>query len=231
MGCRSKYVFYVDTTKDPPQSLWEHPYDNFDYVKSLPEDAPVRQWYIQQYIEEKNAQKNGGGGGGGGGDPRGGGGEANGSAGKKEKEGKRSLGRMMKDKVTGKSHAQREEERTAREHEVRSRRLPFPRLRGGLRLTNFGRVGAPALPGVHSEAGGAPRAAGAGPATVCGAEHAQPGGVVASHETERVRLPAAGRTWRRLQSGRRIWVWRVWRLRVSPRFFFSLSLDSICACR
>ena len=36
------HQFYVDTTKDPPTSIWQHPYDDDTYLNSLPEKEQAR---------------------------------------------------------------------------------------------------------------------------------------------------------------------------------------------
>lgn len=36
------HQFYVDTTRDPPRSIWQHPYDDDTYLSSLPEKERAR---------------------------------------------------------------------------------------------------------------------------------------------------------------------------------------------
>ena len=38
----TQHQFFVDTTKDPPRSIWHHPYDDDEYMNSLPEKERER---------------------------------------------------------------------------------------------------------------------------------------------------------------------------------------------
>lgn len=122
----SSHQFFVDTTKDPPRSIWVHPYDDEEYMSSLSSEDRER-------IEQENMNQPSGSG-----DksskghdstiydhtdeeeypaelpPRDGAPEAQG----KDK-GKKSLGRRMKDKITGTTHEEREQERARRDERER----------------------------------------------------------------------------------------------------------------
>lgn len=38
----SQHIFYVDTLANPPRAIWVHPYDDPEYISSLPKDHPLR---------------------------------------------------------------------------------------------------------------------------------------------------------------------------------------------
>ncbi|KAL8277981.1 hypothetical protein RQP46_009613 [Phenoliferia psychrophenolica] len=113
------HAFYVDTAANPPRSIWTHPYDDIEYLRSLPESSEVRQHYIAEFHEAQKQEK-------GntkvsedrkGSDPRlyapsasSGGNAAAGSSSagaSDEKKDDRSMGRKIKDKMTGTNHDQR----------------------------------------------------------------------------------------------------------------------------
>jgi hypothetical protein len=138
----NSHQFFVDTTKDPPRSIWHHPYDDDEYVNSL--SGPERERVEQESINYKhdhppskddyihahsdieddddflpahyqnqsaaagsaasgsNAQL----------PPR-----PDGKDGKGKE--KASLGRKLKDKVTGMTHEEREQQRRQREEQER----------------------------------------------------------------------------------------------------------------
>ena len=120
-----QHQFFVDITKDPPRSIWVHPYDDDEYLRSLPSEE--RERIEQESLNKGNHTSKA--------DiaaahtddedddhphasassssaiphdlpPRDGKG--------KGREDNRSFGRKFKDKVTGMTHEQREEERRSR---------------------------------------------------------------------------------------------------------------------
>jgi hypothetical protein len=109
------HQFFVDTTKDPPRSIWHHPYDDEEYLATLPTEE--RERLEQESMERrKNPSRD---------DiiaahsdddevphytaapaelpPR--------PAGKGKARDQRTFGRRFKDKVTGMTHEQRAAER------------------------------------------------------------------------------------------------------------------------
>lgn len=116
----SDHQFFVDTTKDPPRSIWTHPYDDEEYLNSLPSEErerieeesmrhphdsqPSKADIMHDHTDEEDVP----------GElpPR-----PSGSG--TQDKGKRSLGRRMKDKITGTTHEEREQERARREQKER----------------------------------------------------------------------------------------------------------------
>lgn len=119
------HQFFVDTTKDPPRSIWTHPYDDNEYLSTLTSEERER-------IEEQSLRH---------GQPS----KADIMAEHTDEEhddipspsthvgandpplpprddkgkGKAPLGRRLKDKLTGTTHEQREKERAKRAEEER----------------------------------------------------------------------------------------------------------------
>lgn len=119
----SSHQFFVDTTKDPPRSIWVHPYDDEEYMSSLSSEQRER-------IEEESMHPSSG-------NQTGKGKQDNtiydhtdeedfpaelpprDQAPEAEGKGKKSLGRRMKDKITGTTHEEREQERARRDQRER----------------------------------------------------------------------------------------------------------------
>jgi len=40
---RNGHQFFVDTKANPPRSIWVHPYDDEEYIKSIPDSHPSQQ--------------------------------------------------------------------------------------------------------------------------------------------------------------------------------------------
>lgn len=131
----SEHQFFVDTTADPPRSIWHHPYDDDEFLDKLPaaererieqesmtsylgngKHDPSMEDYIHSHSDlEDDATHS----------------TAAGSSssaahtelpprpdGKDKGKGKdRSFGRKLKDKVTGTTHEERQRQRAAREAE------------------------------------------------------------------------------------------------------------------
>jgi len=128
----NEHQFFVDTNQDPPRSIWTHPYDDEDYLRSLPSAererieaesegrhrASVPDMMAEHTDEEDDHS------------PRT-------SAGKhpelpprpaENKKDERSLGRKLKDKLTGSTHEERERERARRaeqERELYARHMKY----------------------------------------------------------------------------------------------------------
>lgn len=140
----SEHQFFVDTTADPPRSIWHHPYDDDEFLAKLPaaererieqesmtsylgnaKHDPSMEDYIHSHsdIDDDDHQHAPSGSAAAGPGPI-----SNSNAelpprpdGKnqegKGKETKRSFGRKLKDKVTGTTHEERQRQRAAREAE------------------------------------------------------------------------------------------------------------------
>lgn len=126
---KEQHHFYVDTKADPPRSIWQHPYDDDDYLKTL---SSEEREHIQEQERERLIRIHG--------DTTDDEGHSpskskpkpsiasapsySGSstapeisgAGDKKKE-KAGFGRRLKDKVTGSTHEERQAERAQRERE------------------------------------------------------------------------------------------------------------------
>lgn len=120
------HQFYVDTTKEPPRSIWVHPYDDEDYLRSLPSEERER---IEQESmgrghptskedviashtddEEDHAGPS---------SSTSAPGELPPRPGDKGKGKERSFGRKFKDKLTGTTHEEREQQRARRAEQER----------------------------------------------------------------------------------------------------------------
>lgn len=126
---KTNHQFFVDTTKEPPRSMWHHPYDDEDYLNTLTGEErerveqdsinyrakhhPTKEDYIHAPSDDEDDHSH----------------AAAGSSssnaelpprpGGKGKAPERSFGRKLKDKVTGTTHEQREKMRAEREEEER----------------------------------------------------------------------------------------------------------------
>ncbi|KAI5361240.1 hypothetical protein Slin15195_G123530 [Septoria linicola] len=135
---QNQHQFFVDTTKDPPKSIWHHPYDDEEYINSLSgeererveqesinykkmDHTPSKDDYIHAHSDDEddylpqhyqNQASSASGSSNAQLPPR-----PDGKDGKGK--GKVSFGRKVKDKVTGMTHEEREAERRAREEEER----------------------------------------------------------------------------------------------------------------
>jgi hypothetical protein len=119
---QTQHPFYVDTKANPPRSTWNHPYDDAQYLDSLP---PSERQRIRSSRPNPQAHLEVPGGGGyltaestdeeafHSDDPAY---RRQGSSSQREK---RRLGRKFKDKITGTTHEQRAAERRRREQEER----------------------------------------------------------------------------------------------------------------
>ncbi|GAA6013631.1 hypothetical protein JCM10207_004796 [Rhodosporidiobolus poonsookiae] len=117
----SQHYFYVDTNATPPRSIWTHPLDDPDYLSAHPKEAQELASSFSPPVEPPSDSKH----------PDAhavGKGEDlspapsrdhvsayEGKGKGKEKEEKRTLGRRMKDKLTGTTHEQRVAERKRRQ--------------------------------------------------------------------------------------------------------------------
>lgn len=126
----TKHQFFVDTTKEPPRSIWTHPYDDFTYLSSLPEEERTRILNMHKVpshddmLAESTDEEDGG-------DDEhahakshhaGPSTHTNTNASKSNQDhhsGGTKLGRRMKDKLTGTTHAEREAKRQKRAEEER----------------------------------------------------------------------------------------------------------------
>ena len=115
----TEHQFFVDTTKEPPRSIWTHPYDDEDYLRTLsseererieqeslkhPKHGPTRADIVADHTDEEDHHD---------GElpPRPDG------DGKGKGNDTRTFGRKFKDKFTGMTHEEREQERKQRAEE------------------------------------------------------------------------------------------------------------------
>lgn len=117
----TSHQFFVDTTKDPPRSIWTHPYDDNEYLSSLTSEEreriedesmrhtqPSKADIMAEHTDEDEHHSTA-------------------SVGSNDPplpprsdvkgKGKQPLGRRIKDKLTGTTHEQREQERKKRAEE------------------------------------------------------------------------------------------------------------------
>ncbi|KAK3644606.1 hypothetical protein LTR56_009544 [Elasticomyces elasticus] len=124
----SSHHFYVDTTKEPPRSIWVHPYDDDSYLKTLsssererveqeslgrghpPSKADILAGHTDDEDDEHDHHIPGSS-------------TSHAAQGAqlppRPAEGKKSFGRKLKDKMTGMTHEEREVERKRRAEEER----------------------------------------------------------------------------------------------------------------
>jgi hypothetical protein len=147
----NEHQFFVDTTKDPPRSVWHHPYDDEEYLNSLTgeERERVEQESInyrdkhrhnsrEDMIHAHSDDE-----------------EDHHAASSSNQElpprpdgkgkDKVSFGRKLKDKVTGMTHEQREEER--RKRAIEERKMYETHLRVRQAMNEAMRTGQPQLLG------------------------------------------------------------------------------------
>ncbi|KAL8720937.1 MAG: hypothetical protein Q9225_002264 [Loekoesia sp. 1 TL-2023] len=109
------HQFFVDTTRDPPRSIWHHPYDDDEYMNSL--DPKERQRIrsslrvpshddiaAESSDEDRDDHPS----------PQTGAVNANSSSSQQQPGGASRFGRKLKDKLTNTTHEQREEQRRQR---------------------------------------------------------------------------------------------------------------------
>ncbi|EMD00093.1 hypothetical protein BAUCODRAFT_30549, partial [Baudoinia panamericana UAMH 10762] len=157
------HQFFVDTTKDPPRSIWVHPYDDDQYLSTLSSEdrerieqesmgrghPPSKQDMIAHLTDDEEEDD----------DQRHAGGASSSSTSKphasvelpprptdqdKDK-GKQGFGRKLKDKVTGTTHEQRVQERERRAAEEQRMYEQHQRIRRA--MAEAQRTGQPQLLG------------------------------------------------------------------------------------
>ncbi|KAF2100487.1 hypothetical protein NA57DRAFT_54571 [Rhizodiscina lignyota] len=107
------HQFFVDTTADPPRSMWHHPYDDDEYLKSLPKEERENINRLQKSISLKDIEAESSDEEGHAGPSRTAGApEISGSSG--QPTGIHKFGRRLKDKVTQTTHEERETSRRQR---------------------------------------------------------------------------------------------------------------------
>lgn len=132
---QSHHQFFVDTTKDPPRSIWIHPYDDEQYLSTLPSHErerieqesmgrghpPSKADIMAEHTDEEDDSHH----------------THSGTSSSAElpprpdAKGKKAggFGRKLKDKVTGTTHEQREQERQRRAQEEQRLYEQHQRLR------------------------------------------------------------------------------------------------------
>ncbi|KAF3001132.1 hypothetical protein E8E14_001284 [Neopestalotiopsis sp. 37M] len=136
---KSKHQFFVDTTAEPPRSIWHHPYDDDEYLDSVPPEERERIRGLARHpsIHDVAAETS---------DEEGDGhnvdkahqaharntsSSSSTSAPSSTKQ-PRSFGRKVKDKITGTTHEQREVQRRQREEQERDMLKQHQIFRKGL---------------------------------------------------------------------------------------------------
>ncbi|KZO93129.1 hypothetical protein CALVIDRAFT_268620 [Calocera viscosa TUFC12733] len=109
-GNRQKHHFYVDTKANPPRSIWVHPYDDPQYISSIPDKHPAKQWAHAQQAARPAGQGPSGAAAAG----------SSGNAGHKP-----GLLTKMHDKLTGTT----KEERDAQKEQQRQRQIAYDHVR------------------------------------------------------------------------------------------------------
>ncbi|KAI1342638.1 hypothetical protein F5Y15DRAFT_413146 [Xylariaceae sp. FL0016] len=146
--------FYVDTRAEPPRSIWQHPLDDDTYLDTLPRPErdrrrqEMRAWSWDDAEAESTDEEDGGAGAGrthhGLGHAKKASGENAGDR-RKHEDPPRTLGRRMKDKLTGTTHEQREKKRKEREKREQDLYRQYQTYRRGLEAA--ARTGRPQLLG------------------------------------------------------------------------------------
>ncbi|KAF2197977.1 hypothetical protein GQ43DRAFT_443764 [Delitschia confertaspora ATCC 74209] len=122
----SHHQFFVDTTKNPPRSIWVHPYDDDEYLSTLSPEERKKLTRIHRTVtlDDITAESS---------DEEGGHHATlpprTQPAGGPQLSGIHKFGRKMKDKVTGSTHEERERARRRREEEERKAYLAHMRYR------------------------------------------------------------------------------------------------------
>ncbi|KAL8932550.1 MAG: hypothetical protein Q9216_006786, partial [Gyalolechia sp. 2 TL-2023] len=143
----NQHQFFVDTTREPPRSIWHHPYDDDDYMTTLdPQErrriqdtlqVPSRDDLAAESSDEDNNDTA---------PPKQTGATDTTSPGSEQpKSGATRLGRRLKDKLTSTTHQQREEQRRQRaiaEQEAYARHMELRRA-----MVQAMRTGEPQLVG------------------------------------------------------------------------------------
>ena len=148
----NEHQFFVDTTKDPPRSIWVHPYDDPTYLATLSSEErerieqeslnqghpPSKEDIIASHSDEDEDHDR----------------VAPGELpprpdGKGKGRDDRSFGRKWKDKITGTTHAEREVERKRRAEQEQKLYEQHLRLRQA--MVEASRTGKPQLVGKDSD--------------------------------------------------------------------------------
>ncbi|SCZ88955.1 BZ3500_MvSof-1268-A1-R1_Chr1-1g00853 [Microbotryum saponariae] len=113
----SQHVYYVDTTKDPPRSIWVHPYEDPEYLASIPDTERSRLFNEADPQHEQGSHSA----------------HASTSTGSSsnppQQPEKRSFGRKLKDKMTNSTHEERQAERKRQAEEEMKRHQAYIRRR------------------------------------------------------------------------------------------------------
>ena len=118
---QTDHQFFVDTTRDPPRSIWTHPYDDDEYLSSLPPSDRERVRHNSAHHARPSTPD-----------------MAMHDTTDEEREhppadkGKRRLGRKLKDTLTGTTHEQRAQARAERERREREAYEQHQLFRNGM---------------------------------------------------------------------------------------------------
>jgi hypothetical protein len=123
------HQFFVDTTADPPRSIWVHPYDDEQFLSTLSPEERARHTRMHRTmtLEDLAAEDS---------DhdelpprPKG---SAAGSSSASQPTGLSKFSRKLKDKITGQTHEEREQHRVRRAEQERQAYLAHMRARQAL---------------------------------------------------------------------------------------------------
>jgi hypothetical protein len=124
------HQFFVDTTASPPRSIWVHPYDDEQFLSTLsPEERKKhsrmhRTMTLEDLAAEDSEHEDL--------PPRPAGTKGAASHGENEPKGLTKFSRKLKDKITGQTHAEREQHRVRRAEQERQAYLAHLRARQAL---------------------------------------------------------------------------------------------------
>ncbi|KAK1830819.1 hypothetical protein QBC39DRAFT_259865 [Podospora conica] len=115
----TEHQFFVDTRRDPPRSIWVHPYDDDEYLASLPAEERARVKHVRVRPSTPDAAMH---------DTT----DEEHEHDAAPQQPKRKLGRKLKDTITGTTHEQRARERAEREAREREAYAQHQRFRRGM---------------------------------------------------------------------------------------------------
>jgi hypothetical protein len=116
LDSKTQHQFFVDTSADPPRSIWHHPYDDDTYLSSLSQEERERVEGLHRVpthadIEAESSTDE---------DPEHELKYEHGMVKEEQPKGVHKLGRRFKDKLTNSTHEEREARRKQREEEERA---------------------------------------------------------------------------------------------------------------
>lgn len=144
-----EHQFFVDTTKEPPRSIWHHPYDDEEYLATLSSEERARVDAMQKVPNKRDTETMSTDGSVDGDSPTSAKHDAHASSGKARpprvnsagegsssqaaQQEKPKFGRRLKDKITGTTHEQRAAEREQRAREEEEQYRQYLAFRGAMK--------------------------------------------------------------------------------------------------